>query len=137
VIATVRRSEEGTMLPMTAGLIFVAFAVVALLLELSLLGASYRDVATVADLAAEAGASMLVASAAYGGDVVLDAAQAEAEAQRVGAMWGSGDEAIIVDFDPGRICVTVADTYRPRTLIFIGVTELPIRAQGCAEPRAG
>jgi hypothetical protein len=125
------------MLPMTMGLVFVAFAVVALLLELSLLGASFRDVATVADLAAEAGASVLMASAAYHGDVALDVAQADAEAHRVGAMWGSGDEVITVDVGPDRICVTIVDTYRPRTLAFIGVTELPVSAKGCAEPRAG
>lgn len=125
------------MLPMTGGLTFVAFAVVALLLELTLLGASFRDVATVADLAAEAGASVLVASGAYGGEISLDIVEAEAEARRVGGMWGSGDEVITVDAELGRICVTVVDAYRPRTLAFIGVTDLPVRAKGCAEPRAG
>lgn len=137
MIGSIRDAEEGTMLPMTAGLIFVAFAVVALLLELSLLGASFRDVATVADLAAEAGASRLVASGAYEGNLHLDVAQARAEAQRVGAMWGSGDETVIVDTEQGRICVTIADTYRPQTLVFIGVAELSVSARGCAEPRAG
>ena len=130
-------SEQGSMLPMTAGLIFVAFAVVALLLELSLLGASFRDVATVADLAAEAGASMLVVSNAYGGEISLNVAEAEAEARRVSGLWGSGDEIINVDVLQERICVTIADTYRPQTLVFIGVSELPISARGCAEPRAG
>lgn len=137
MIALVRTSERGSMLPMTAGLIFVAFAVAALLLELSLLGASFRDIATVADLAAEAGASMLVASAAYDGEVALDVAQAETEAHRVGVMWGSGDEVVTVDSSPGRICVTIVDTYRPRTLVFAGVPELSVSAKGCAEPRAG
>jgi hypothetical protein len=125
------------MLPMTTGLVFVAFAVVALLLELSLLGASFRDVATVADLAAEAGASILVVSGAYDGEMHLDVAAAEAEARRVGGMWGSGDEVITVDAGPGRICVTVADTYNPQTLTFIGVTEMTVKARGCAEPRRG
>jgi hypothetical protein len=50
---------------MTLGLVFVAFGVIALVLELSQLGASYRDVATVADLAAEAGAGVLMESRAY------------------------------------------------------------------------
>lgn len=122
---------------MTTGLIFVAFAVVALLLELSLLGASFRDVATVADLAAEAGASVLGVSAAYDGEMNLDVPAAEAEARRVGGMWGSGNEIITVDAVPERICVTVADTYRPQTLTFIGVTEMTVRARGCAEPISG
>lgn len=125
------------MLPMTAGLVFVAFAVIALVLELSLLGASYRDVATVADLAAEAGASTLAASVAYDSELVLDIHGAEAEARRVAGMWGSGDEAVTIDAGVNRICVTVADTYRPQTLVFIGVTEVAVSATGCAEPAAG
>lgn len=125
------------MLPMTAGLIFAAFAVVALVLELSLLGASYRDVATVADLAAEAGASVLVVSSMYESEVALDVTEAEIEARRVSSMWGSGDEIVTVETDLGRICVTVTDTYRPQTLVFIGVAELAVSAKGCAEPRAG
>ena len=130
-------SEQGSMLPMTAGLIFVAFAIVALVLELSLLGATYRDVATVADLAAEAGAGALMASRAYGDEVTLDVFEAQIEAQRIGGMWGSGDETVTVDVDAGHICVTVTDTYRPQTLVFIGVTAMTIHATGCAEPRAG
>jgi len=129
--------EHGSMLPMTAGLIFVAFAIVALVLELSLLGASYRDVATVADLAAEAGAGSLMHSTAYGDEVTLDVVEAQIEAERVGTLWGSGDETVTVDVDIDRICVTIADTYRPQTLVFIGVTEMTVSATGCAEPRAG
>jgi hypothetical protein len=52
-------------------------------------------------------------------------------------MWGSGDESVSVDVGTGYICVTVTDAYKPQTLVFIGVTELAIRATGCAEPRAG
>lgn len=122
---------------MTAGLIFVGFAIVALVLELSLLGASYRDVATVADLAAEAGASVLVVSDVYDSEIALDVIEAEIEARRVGSMWGSGDEIVTIEADLARICVTVTDTYRPQTLVFIGVTELAVSARGCAEPRAG
>jgi SpoU rRNA methylase family enzyme len=122
---------------MTAGLIFVGFAIVALVLELSLLGASYRNVATVADLAAEAGASVLVVSDVYNSEIALDVAEAEIEARRVGSMWGSGDEVVTIEADLARICVTVTDTYRPQTLVFIGVTELAVSARGCAEPRAG
>jgi len=129
--------EWGSMLPMTAGLIFVAFAVSALVLELSLLGATYRDVATVADLAAESAAAVVSTPGAYGTVLSLDMDAAETEARRVGAMWGSGDEIISVDSTPERICVTVADIYRPRTLVFIGVSEVSVRATGCAAPESG
>jgi hypothetical protein len=125
------------MLPMTAGLVFVAFSIVALVVELSLLGTRYRDVATVADLAAESAASELVRSGAYGRELVLDPIVAEAEARRVGAMWGTGDQVVRVDVDQTTVCVTVADAYRPQTLAFIGVTSLTVRATGCAEPRSG
>ncbi len=50
--------ESGSMLPMTMGLVFVALGMVALIAELALLGGSYRDIATVADLTADAGASV-------------------------------------------------------------------------------
>jgi hypothetical protein len=129
--------ERGSMLPMTAGLVFVAFAVVALLLELSLLGAAYRDVATVADLASEAAASMIAHQGAYGSEIGIDARIAEDEAKRVGVLWGSGDEVITVDVEVRRVCVTIEDTYEPRTLAFIGVAALALRATGCAEPRSG
>lgn len=129
--------EGASMLPMTAGLILVAFAIVALVLELSLLGASYRDVATVADLAAEAGAGSLMPSLAYGDELNLDVLGAQIEAERVGTLWGSGDETVTVEVDTDRICVTIADTYRPQTLVFMGVTEMTVQATGCAEPRAG
>ncbi|GMQ92954.1 MAG: hypothetical protein BMS9Abin12_0431 [Acidimicrobiia bacterium] len=129
--------ESGTMLPMTGGLIFVALAVSALVVELSLLGAAYRDVATVADLAAESAAAVVSTPGVYGTVLSLDMAAAETEARRVGAMWGSGDEIISVDSSPARICVTVADIYQPRTLAFIGVSEITVRATGCAAPESG
>ena len=129
--------ERGSMLPMTVGLVFVAFAIVALVLELSLLGTRYRDVATVADLAAEFAASELVQSSAYGSELSVDPRTAEAEARRIGAMWGTGDEVVSVDVDQNRVCVTIVDQYLPQTLAFIGVTSLTVRATGCAEPRSG
>lgn len=125
------------MLPMTAGLVFVAFATVAIVVELSLLGAAYRDAATVADLAAEAGAAILAAPDLYAEGLRLEITAAEAEAHRVGGLWGSGDEVLTVTADQTRICVTVSDTYHPRTLVFIGVAEVGVSATGCAEPRAG
>jgi hypothetical protein len=125
------------MLPMTGGLIFVAFAITALVVEIALLGVAYRDIATVADLAAESAATVVATSGAYGDDLSLDIVSARDEAHLVAGRWGSGDELIVVDVTPARICVTVTDVYRPRTLVFIGVTELSIRATGCAAPRAG
>jgi hypothetical protein len=125
------------MLPMTVGLVFIALSIVAIVVELSLLGAAYRDVATVADIAAEAGASVLSASDAYGSRIALDVVAAEEEARRVSGTWGSGDEIVTVSINQGRLCVTVADIYRPQTLVFIGVSEVGVSVTGCAEPRAG
>lgn len=133
----VARNEDGTMLPMTMGLVFVAFSIVAIVVELSLLGSAYRDVATVADLAAEAGASEVAESIAYDSRLGLDVTLAESEARRVGSLWGSGDEVVTVSVVQDRVCVSVTDVYRPRTLAFIGVTEFALGATGCAEPRSG
>ena len=125
------------MLPMTGGLIFVAFAITALVIEIALLGVAYRDIATVADLAAESAAAVVATPAAYGNDLSLDIDAARDEALLVAGLWGSGDELVSVDVTAATICVTVTDSFRPRTLVFIGVTELSIRATGCAAPRAG
>lgn len=125
------------MLPMTVGLIFVAFTMMALVVEISLLGVAYRDIATVADLAAESGAAMLSTSAAYDTTIALDEVAAIAEARRVGDMWRSGETRMTVDVGPTRICVTMLDAYRPRTLVFVGVEEIGLRVTGCAAPAAG
>ncbi|MEN8040500.1 MAG: hypothetical protein ABFR95_03260 [Actinomycetota bacterium] len=125
------------MLPMMGGLIFVAFIVTALAVEISLLGVAFRDVSTVADLAAESGAATLLQSGAYDTHLLLDERGAEVEALRVASLWGSGDESATVRVRPDSICVTVSDTYRPRTLVFIGVNELTVNATGCAIPAAG
>lgn len=130
-------NERGSILPMTGGLIFVALAVTALVMEIALLGGAYRDVATVADLAAESAAAVLSPAGAYDDAVVLDMAHAEAEARRIGSAWGSGDEVVAIDIDPSTVCVTVSDIYIPRTLAFAGITELTVRATGCASPAAG
>ncbi len=137
MITSNTQREDGTMLPMTMGLVFVAFSIVALVVELSLLGAAYRDVATVADLAAEAAASIIAVPGAYDAQIELDMLAADEEASRVGALWGSGDEILTVSITQDRVCVSVSDVYRPRTLAFIGVTEFDVAATGCAEPRAG
>ncbi|MDK1018018.1 MAG: hypothetical protein QGD89_01255 [Actinomycetota bacterium] len=131
------RGERGSMLPMAAGLIFVAFSVAALVVEISLLGAAYRDVATVADLAAESAAAKLSNAGAYEAVISLDVEAAVAEAERVGGMWGSGDERVTVQADHARVCVTITDVYRPRTLAFIGVRTVVVKATGCAIPIAG
>lgn len=130
-------NERGSMLPMTAGLFFVALAITALVVEISLLGIAYRDVATVADLAAESGAAVISAPGIYESGLSLDSDAARIEALRVGGLWGSVDQVLTVDVGPERICVTVADVYRPRTLAFIGVAEITVEVTGCAEPAAG
>ncbi len=129
--------EEGSMLPMATGLLLVAFSIMALVLELALVGVAYRDVATIADLAAEAGAAQLDASAVYATDLLLDSDAAEAQARHIADQWGSGDETVSVSVDPGRFCVAVGDIYHPRTLAFMGIPAVSISATGCAEPRAG
>lgn len=131
------RAEGGSMLPMTGGLLFVGLVITALVIEIALLGAAYRDVATVADLAAESAASRVVTENVYSGEIELDDTGAASEARRVAQMWGSGNETVAIDVSGEQVCVTIEDTYKPRTLMFIGVDTVTVRARSCASPRSG
>jgi hypothetical protein len=120
---------------MFAGLALTSFVMIALVVELALLSATYRVVAGAADAAAESGASMLSVTDAYASELVLDTAAAKSEAMRVVAALSSGDATISVS--GAQLCVTVSDVYRPTTLLNLGVSAVDVTVQSCAEPRRG
>ena len=125
------------MLPMFGGLIFVAFIVIALAVELSLLGSAYRDAAAVADAASETGAAMLAPDAVYDSRIELDPPSAE-NASRSAVVAVARPGAIAdVAASTTQVCVTIRDQYFPRTLVFIGFNEIDIVVTSCAEPRTG
>jgi hypothetical protein len=110
---------------------------IALVVELALLGSTYRSVASTADAAAEAGASMLSEVELYASRTVLDAGLATAEATNVVDSLSGGGAVATVTVASTRVCVTVHDQYRPRTLAFLGLRDMSIDVTSCAEPRTG
>jgi Flp pilus assembly protein TadG len=129
------KEERGSILPMFAGLALTSFVMIALVVELALLSATYRVVAGAADAAAESGASMLSVTDAYASELVLDTAAAKSEAMRVVAALSTGDATISIS--GAQLCVTVSDVYRPTTLLNLGVSAVDVTVQSCAEPRRG
>ena len=129
--------ESGSMLPMFGGLIFVSFIMIALVVELAMLGVAYRSTASVADASAEAGAAMLSERHAYASEVVIDPVRARSEALGVAhALMGLGVK-VDVDATLSSVCVTVEHRYEPTTLLFLGVSGVDVTATSCAEPRIG
>jgi hypothetical protein len=127
--------ERGSTLPLFAGLVLTSFVMIALVVELALLSATYRVVAGAADAAAESGASMLSVADAYASELALDTAAATSEAMRVVAALSTGDATVSIS--GAQLCVTVSDVYRPTTLLNLGVSAVDVTVQSCAEPRRG
>lgn len=129
------RGEQGSTLPLFAALLFTSFVMIALVVELALLSANYRVVAGAADTAAESGASMLSVVDAYESDLMLDTAAATAEAKRVAAALSGGDSTVSIS--GATLCVTVSDVYVPSTLLHVGLSQIDVTVESCAEPRRG
>jgi hypothetical protein len=131
------RLEEGSMLPMFGGLILIAFIVIALAVEISLLGQAYRIAAAAADTASEAGAAMLAEPSVYASHIELDIARADGESRVVAMAIARPGASVSVTASTTDVCVTVMDAYHPRTLVFLGVDSIDIAVTSCAEPRTG
>ena len=127
--------EKGSILPLFAALLFTSFIMIGLVVELALLGANYRVVAGAADAAAESGASMLSVADAYASQLALDRSAATSEAMRVASALSAGDATVSISGSV--LCVTVTDVYRPATLLNIGVSQIDVTVESCAEPRRG
>lgn len=125
------------MLPMFGGLILIAFIMIALAVELALLGTSYRAVASAADAGAEAGAAMLDVESLYESAVELDRAAAASQSMLVAAAQIAHVVDVQVATTSTEVCVTVRDEYRPTTLAFIGVGSIDVTVTSCAVPRTG
>ena len=123
------------MLPMFAALLFTSFIMIALVVELAFLAATYRTVAGAADAAAESGASMLSVTDAYASELSLDPAAATSEAMRVAGALSRGNPTISISGNV--LCVTVSDVYAPTTLLNIGFSQIDVTVESCAEPRRG
>lgn len=132
-----RGREDGSMLPMFGALVFTSFVMVALVVELALLGFAYRSAAAAADAAAEAGAAMLAEDRAYADEIAVDVLRAEDESRAVGTALARRGAVVDVDATALQVCVTVRDRHLPATLSFLGVSGIDIAVNTCAEPRVG
>ncbi|MGI9585085.1 MAG: hypothetical protein ACR2N7_05790 [Acidimicrobiia bacterium] len=125
------------MLPLFGGLIFVGFVVIALVVDIALLGVTYRTAASQADIAAEAGASMIHQESLHAGQTVLDVDAAAAESLSASSRLGLGADDVSVEVDADAICATVSVRYRTFALAFMGAQHVDVAVQSCASPAIG
>ncbi len=125
------------MLPAFGGLLFVAFVLLSLSVEVGLLGVAYRDAASITDLAAEAGAAMVDVEALHGGETLVDPdgarAEVRAELSRLGVSLGEAS----VEVTPYRVCVALSRRHPVKALGYLAVGAVQIEVTGCAEPATG
>lgn len=129
--------ERGSMVPLFGGLVVVSFVMIALVVELALLGATYRSLAATADAAAESGAAMISERDAYRSILELDRERSIAEASRVVSALAAPGTSFEIDPSPAVICVHVTKEYEPATLAFLGLGRVEVAVSSCAEPRVG
>lgn len=122
------------MIPLVGALMFVALAVLALVVDIALLHGAYLDTAARADAAAEYGASMVDESAIHGGVLRLDTGRAsDATRSAIGP-----DQAIVdLDVTGDAVCVTLGAAHRTHALTFVGIREVDVRVRSCASPAQG
>jgi hypothetical protein len=135
--STAFTEENGSMVPLFGGLVVVAFVMIALVVEIALLGATYRSVSSTADAAAEAGAAMLSEGDLYRSVVEIDRSRSVAEASRVIRALAGPTASFDLDVHPTTICVRVHQAYEPATLAFLGLGQVEVSVTSCAEPRVG
>ncbi len=131
------RDERGSMLPAFGGLLFVSFVLITLSVEIALLGAAYRDTANLADVAAEAGASMIDQRALHEGSTTIDPRAATTEAVATVTRAGVSAADTLVEVRGASVCVLIARRLPTFGLRYLAISEIEIDVSGCAEPGTG
>jgi hypothetical protein len=131
------RDETGSMLPAFGGLLFVSFVLLTLALEIGLLGVAYRDTASIADTAAEAGAAMIDAAALHKGSTILNARDAVAEANASLARSGVAASEANIQVGDTLVCVAISRRHAVQALGYLAINAVQIDVTGCAEPATG
>jgi hypothetical protein len=118
-------------------LLFVSFVLLTLAVEIGLLGVAYRDTASIADTAAEAGAAMIDIGAIHEGSTVLNARDAVAEASA--SLTRSGIAASEASIDVGEVlvCVAISRQHAVQALGYLAISSIQIEVTGCAKPATG
>jgi hypothetical protein len=125
------------MLPAFGGLLFVSFVILTLAVEIGLLGVAYRDTASIADTAAEAGAAMIDIGSLHAGSTTLNTQDAVNEA--VAALARSGVPASEASISVGEslVCVAISRNHEVQALGYLAISTVQIEVSGCAEPATG
>ena len=129
--------ERGSMLPAFGGLLFVSFVLLTLAVEIGLLGVAYRDTASIADTAAEAGAAMIDAAALHEGSTILNAHDAVAEANASLARAGVAASEASIQVGDTLVCVALSRHHAVQALGYLAISSVQIDVTGCAEPATG
>ena len=131
------RDETGSMLPAFGGLLFVSFVLLTLAVEIGLLGVAYRDTASIADTAAEAGAAMIDIASLHEGSTVLNARDAVAEASASLARSGVSASEASIQVGDELVCVALSRRHAVQALGYLAISSVQIDVTGCAEPATG
>ena len=131
------RDEAGSMLPLFGALLFVSFVILTLAIEIGLLGVAYRDTASIADTAAEAGAAMIDIGALHEGSTVLNARDAVAEAGAALSRSGISASEASIQVAETSVCVAISRQHAVQALGYLAISTIQIEVTGCAEPATG
>ena len=131
------RDETGSMLPAFGGLLFVSFVILTLAVEIGLLGVAYRDTASIADTAAEAGAAMIDIASLHEGSTILNAGDAVAEANASLALSGIAPSEASIRVSDTSMCVAISRHHVVQALGYLAISSVQIEVTGCAEPATG
>jgi len=125
------------MLPAFGGLLFVSFVLLSLAIEIGLLGVAYRDAASIADTAAEAGAAMIDAASLHEGSTVLNESDAVAEASASLTRLGVSVSEASIQVRDTSVCVAISRRHTVQALGYLAISAVQIDVTGCAEPATG
>lgn len=135
--SSIGSDERGTLLPMTAALLFVALLVVALVSDIALLHGEYRSTASMADRIAEAGAGVLDEGRMHLGVLAIDPEYSVAYAGDLAADLGLDPSDLTFTVDGSLFCVTLRRTHRAAFLGAVGGGDQVIAVEACSVPASG
>lgn len=125
-------SDRGAVHLTVVGLLFGGMLMLGVAVDISRLGASWREASHLAATAAEAGAGWIDEVAAYEGLILVDRSRARSAARAVAS--GPGHQ-VATEITTDRVCVTVSIHVRPTLLSVVGAASKWATARSCAEPR--
>lgn len=125
------------MLPAFGGLLFVSFVLLSLAIEIGLLGVAYRDTASIADTAAEAGAAMIDIGTLHEGSTSVNARDAVAEVSASLTRSGVSTSEASVQIGDKSVCVAISRSHSVQALGYLAISTVQIDVTGCAEPATG